>query len=560
MALLSSISSLPFYYVNSGVIVSTTNRTRLRVYASDHAMDSAILEPKTAKDEPKIEKPPSIPNNDSTTTTTSSKTITSPLVTALKSAVEQNPATFQFPGHNRGHSAPKSLSQIIGLNPYIFDVSELDDLSSPQGPLLEAQREAAELFGASETCFLVGGTTVGVIAAIMGTCRPGDTVILPRNCHISAISGLVLSGAVPKYIIPKYDFDWEAATSVSPSEVEKAITELESEGRKPAAVFITSPTYHGICSNVKEITNLCHSRGIPLIVDEAHGAHFGFHPNLPISALQQGADLVIQSTHKVLLSLSQSSMLHMSGDLVDRENVCTCLRTLQSTSPSFLLLASLDASNAQLRENPSAVFDNAINLAIEAKTRLKKIPGITVLDSPFLQEFRALDPLRVNVKVSELGLTGYKATEFLYQHHRILPVLPGSSSITFLFTPGTCRDHVNRLVSGFKHLSSSFLRHQQHRHETARAGAGVEPFVDINMKLTPREAFFARKRKVEMKNALGKICGELICPYPPGIPVMIPGEIVTEKAMEMLLQAKVDGARVSGAFDPLLSSMLICDV
>ncbi|GLT62824.1 hypothetical protein SLA2020_354320, partial [Shorea laevis] len=175
------------------------------------------------------------------------------------------------------------------------------------------------LFGSSETWFLVGGTTCGVQAAIMATCSPGEFLILPRNSHISATSAMVFSGAQPKYIIPQYDFDWDIAGGVTSSQVEQAIKELEMEGRKAAAVFITSPTYHGICSNLTEISELCHSHGIPLIVDEAHGAHLGFHPQLPNSALQQGADLAVQSTHKVLCSLTQSSMLHMSGNIVDSE-------------------------------------------------------------------------------------------------------------------------------------------------------------------------------------------------------------------------------------------------
>ncbi|KAH9610982.1 hypothetical protein KSS87_018214 [Heliosperma pusillum] len=481
-----------------------------------------------------------------------------PLVKALKDEICQKPATFQFPGHNRGHLAPSSLTKLIGMDPFIYDVGEIDDLASPQGPILEAQRQAAELFGASETCFLVGGTTCGVIAAIMGTCGPGDTIILPRNCHISAISGLVLCGAIPKYIFPDYDFDWEVATSVSPTEVEKAIKELELEGKKAGAVFITSPTYHGICSNVKDISSICHSRGIPLIVDEAHGAHFGFHPNLPISALHQGADIVIQSTHKVLLSLTQSSMLHLSGDLIDREPIITCLRTLQSTSPSFLLLASLDASTAHIKQNPPQVFDNSIRLANEAKTRLKQIPGISILDSPFLQEFRLLDPLRVTVGVSGLGLTGYEATELIYKDERILPVLPGSRGITFLFTPGTCRDHVNRLISGFNNLSKNNQRKRKNQGTTNRFG--VKPLMDINVKLNPRDAHFAKKKRVGIRDCLGKISGELICPYPPGIPVMIPGEVISEKALKMVIQAQIDGEKVSGASDLTLLTILICDV
>lgn len=341
--------------------------------------------------------------------------------------------------------------------------------------------------------------------------------------------------------------------------VEKAIKESELEGCKPAAVFITSPTYHGICSNLKAISELCHSRDIPLIVDEAHGAHFGFHPELPISALRQGADLAVQSTHKVLCSLTQSSMLHLSGKIVDREKICRCLQTLQSTSPSYLLLASLDAATAQLRENPATFFDNMIHLAVETKNTIKQIPGISVLDFPSFSDFPALDTLRVTVGIYDLGLSGYEADEFLFKGRRVISELTGSRSITFPFTPGTCKEHVQRLVLGLKHLSSSFFLNQQKKQEMKRADLKLS-VNDIDMQLTPREAFFAKKRKVDIEQSLGKICGELICPYPPGIPIMIPGEVISERGLDTLLQAKVDGATVTGASDPLLSSMVICDV
>uniref|UniRef100_A0A803MEV7 Arginine decarboxylase n=2 Tax=Chenopodium quinoa TaxID=63459 RepID=A0A803MEV7_CHEQI len=484
------------------------------------------------------------------------------LVNALKAAAEQqNVATFHFPGHNRGQAAPLSLIQLIGDRPFLHDLPELDNLSTPKGPILEAQNQAAEVFGASKTWFLVGGTTCGIHAAIMGTCSPGDALILPRNSHISATSAMVLSGLVPKYIFPEYDFDWDLPTTVSPSQVKKAIEELESEGLNPGAVFITSPTYHGICSNLKEISTLCHIHSIPLIVDEAHGAHFGFHPSLPLPALQQGADVVVQSTHKVLLSLTQSSMLHVSrNSIIDQDKISKCLQTLQTTSPNSLLLASLDATTAQLKENPSTIFDNAINLAIEAKHTIKQIPGFVVLDYPFI------DPLRVTIGVFNLGFTGYEIDDFLYKEQRVLSELPGSRFITFPFAPGTCKEHVDRLILGFKSfiLSPTFIqRHHQRSHTLSHSiinRVNLEQWSDVKIKLTPRDAFFAKKRYVGIKDVVGKICGESICPFPPGVPIITPGEVISERVVQILQQYKADSTTLVGASDPLLSSMLICDV
>ena len=336
-----------------------------------------------------------------------------------------------------------------------------------------------------------------------------------------------------------------------------AIQELKMEGRKPAAVFVTSPTYHGICSNLSEISQLCHSRGIPLIVDEAHGAHLGFHPQMPKSALQQGADLAVQSTHKVLCSLTQSSMLHMSGNLINRERICACLQALQSTSPSYLLLASLDAARHQLSKNPEAIFDKALHMAVEAKNTIGELAGISVLDSLSFLNFPIIDPLRLTISVSELGLSSYEADEILYEDHEIVCELVGSRSITFAFNLGTSKEHVERLVSGIKHVVASA---ESAERTVGKVNSSVSaPFAGFTTSLTPRDAFFTSKRRVSIDNCLGEVCGELICPYPPGIPVTIPGETITEKALGYLLDAKNKGAVISGASDPRLSSILICN-
>ncbi|KAI3754802.1 hypothetical protein L1987_54593 [Smallanthus sonchifolius] len=254
-----------------------------------------------------------------------------PLVSALKASANQKVSSFHFPGHNRGRAAPSSLTRLIGVQPFLHDLPELplDSLFAPEGPILGAQKQAAKLFGAKETWFLVGGTTCGIQASIMATCSPGDTLILPRNSHISAFSAMVLSGVVPKYIIPEYDFDWDIACGITPSQVEKAINELDTEGRKASAVLITSPTYHGICSDLEEICRL-------------------FNPQ---------------------------------GNIINRERICQCLQTLQSTSPSYLLLASLDAARAQISKKLETIFNKPVEIAMEAKSLIEKIPGIRFFNS-----------------------------------------------------------------------------------------------------------------------------------------------------------------------------------
>lgn len=493
---------------------------------------------------------------------TSTQGSTAPLVRALQSTAEQDVACFHFPGHNRGKAAPSLMSKVTGQETFVHDLPELpelDDLFSPKGVILDAQMRAAKLFGASETWFLVGGTTCGIQASIMATCSPGEILILPRNSHISATSGLILSGAIPKYIMPEYNSHWDIAGGITPSQVERAVKELEEDGKTAAAVLVTSPTYHGICSNASEITKLCHARSIPVIVDEAHGAHFGFHTKFPSTALEQGADLAVQSTHKVLCSLTQSSMLHMSGNLIDRERISRCLQTLQSSSPSYLLLASLDAARAQLSENPETIFNKAMDLSLETRHQISAIPGVSMLDlSYFNSGFPSIDPMRITVGVSQLGMSGYMADEILWEGHHVIPELLGSRSLTFAINLGTLREDVQRLVSGIKFLSANFF--EENELEFNMEDGGYEPFSSMTMRMSPREAFFVKKRKINIGESLGQICGELVCPYPPGIPLLVPGEVITEEVIRYLLDVRGMGAEISGASDHQLSSILVCNV
>lgn len=333
--------------------------------------------------------------------------------------------------------------------------------------------------------------------------------------------------------------------------------ELAREGRKASAVFLTSPTYHGLCSNVTDISKLCHSVGVPLIVDEAHGAHLGLHHKLPPSALNQGADVSIQSTHKVLCSLTQSSMLHMSGNIVDRDRISRSLQTLQSTSPSYLLLASLDAARAQLSESRGTLFSKAIYLSVNARKQIEEIPGITVLSPSSFPSCCSTDPLRLTVGFWQLGLSGYEADDVLYEEYNVVCELVGNGSVTFAMNLGTCEEHVRRLISGIKQLSAKSSTGKIKDRERSPSHH-FEPFVEVDTRMSPREAFFARKRRVNLEESVGRVSGELVCPYPPGIPVLIPGEVITDRGLDYLLKAKRDGAAISGASDSELSSIVVC--
>ncbi|KAL3812331.1 hypothetical protein ACJIZ3_013599 [Penstemon smallii] len=486
-----------------------------------------------------------------------------PLIRALKATEERKAFHFHFPGHIRGKAAPTSMTELIGTNPFVHDVTELSDLDNffcPKGPLLEAKKEAAELFGAKESWFLVGGTSCGVQASIMATCSPGETIILQRNAHVSATAGVIFSGAVPRYIFPQYNCDWDIAAGVTPLQVETAIKDCSFECRKIGAVFVTSPTYNGICTNLTEISKICHSNNTPLIVDEAHGAHFKFHPKMPKTALNQGADIVIQSTHKVLFSLSQSSMLHISNSkMVDRERLHKCLHILQTTSPSWLLLASLDATRHRLSTNPHTLFIESVKFADEAKMLINKIPGISILDPSTFPDFPAImDPLRITVGVWGLGISGFQANRVLDNDLGIISELVSTKSLTLAFSQGTTSEHVHRLVSGFEELSTMFYARNCEKEKVNYTIDGNAIFDNLEMSLNPREAFFARKTKLKLEECIGEACGESICPYPPGIPVLVPGEVITNSVLGYLKKIISQGGFVIGAADPLLSTIVVC--
>uniref|UniRef100_A0A6V7QTA1 Orn/Lys/Arg decarboxylases family 1 pyridoxal-P attachment site domain-containing protein n=1 Tax=Ananas comosus var. bracteatus TaxID=296719 RepID=A0A6V7QTA1_ANACO len=413
-----------------------------------------------------------------------------PLVQALKSAAQQAVSCFHFPGHNRGKAAPSSMSSLTGLGTFVHDLPELpelDDLFSPSGAILDAQRKASELFGSSRTWFLVNGTTCGIQASIMASCSQAK--------HLSYL-GILIFRLYRVWFYPVL---------------------YQSISRRP----------------------------------------FRVSPRVPRTALEQGADLAVQSSHKVLSSLTQSSMLHSKGELVDADRVSRCLQMLQSSSPSYLLLASLDAARAQLSDNPE-IFGKALDMSAEAKKHLSLIPGISVLGlSSFDSAFPAIDPLRITVGFSRLNISGYVADEIVSSEHHIVCELVGTRSQTFAVNLGTRKEDIQRLVLSMKHLSSDF--YQANEGKTSLKSGVCAPLGTSSMQLTPRDAFFAKKRKVLIGESLGKICGELICPYPPGIPVLVPGEVITEDALSYLLDVRNMGAGISGAADDKLSSMLVCD-
>ncbi|MFN5240740.1 MAG: aminotransferase class I/II-fold pyridoxal phosphate-dependent enzyme [Aphanizomenon sp.] len=477
-----------------------------------------------------------------------------PLIDALKACTTRPHAPFYTPGHKRGAGISPLLTDLIGKDVFradLTELAELDNLFTPQSVILAAQELAAEAFGAEKTWFLVNGSTCGIEAAILATCRMGEKIILPRNVHSSVISGLILSGAIPIFINPVYNSDLDIAYSITPEALKAALVQHPDT----KAVLIVYPTYNGICGNLPAFVHLTHQYNIPLIVDEAHGAHFHFHSQLPISALTAGADLTVQSIHKTLGAMTQASMLHFQGKRIDIDRVNKALQLVQSTSPSFILLASLDAARQQMAIHGEKLMSQTLYLAEEARIKINQIPGLStpLINSKKSPEFMELDQTRLTVNVSKIKFTGFASEEILDKRFHVTPEFSSWQNLTFIISLGNTKTDIQKLIQGFNNLT-----------HVIPLTSECQPCNNINdaiiasiMSISPREAFFANSEVIPIAETQERICAEIICPYPPGIPVLMPGEIITKSALEYLQEIQNMGGFISGCADETLQTVKV---
>jgi arginine decarboxylase len=468
-----------------------------------------------------------------------------PILSALRRWADRDCAPFYTPGHKQGQGMGEDfldLWQQFGLRLDLPELPGLDNLAQPQGIIQEAQQLAAEVFGATHTRFLVNGSTTGVIAAMLATCQPGDRLLMPRNVHRSAIAGAIHSGVLPVFVDPEYVPALDIAHGLTVASIEQALAQYPDI----RAILVVAPTYYGVSGDLGAMAAIAHEHGIPLIVDAAHGAHFGFHPGLPPSPLALGADIVVQSTHKLLGALTQASMLHVNGDLIDVERLDRCLQILQTSSPSYLLLASLDSARAQMATYGRELLDRTLELTAKARSALADIPGLLTLDltghqSPGCASF---DPTRLTVTVNEVGWTGYEADELLCEKYRVIAEMPSLRHLTFIVSIGNREWDLEMLVAGMRGLA------QAGRPTLYLPMAAEAEIVIREPAVSPRAAFFAAQVVVPIEQAINRIAAETICPYPPGIPTIVLGEVVTPEAIDYLQHILGAGGEIVGARDP----------
>jgi arginine decarboxylase len=487
-----------------------------------------------------------------------------PLLSAVISESRSVRANFFCPGHKQGAGAGRHLRRCVGDVALRHDVPELpalDNLFAPMGVIAEAQRLATEAFvgvGASDrgwsTFFLVNGSTCGIEAAVLSVVRPGRKILLPRNVHQSAIHALVISGAVPIWLEPVYDAEYDLVHGITPASVE---AELEGHRNEVDAVLVVSPTYHGACTDIAAVAAVTSGAGVALIVDEAHGAHFNFHEQLPTPATLCGADIVVQSTHKTLGALTQAAMMHvLDSDRVSTERVAAALQLVQSTSPSYLLLSSLDAARDSMVRSGRQMLQKTIELVEQARSRIADIPRLAVLDRTCHGAIHSLDRTRLTVLLPAV-ISGFDLDTYLIDNFGIYAELPSFRHMTFIFTPGNTQGDVDLLVTSLARFLSIATGVPAQRFSLPFGT--VHSFREVSA-MTPRDAFFAPSEIVTAEIAVGRLSAATLCPYPPGIPVLVPGERITGSCIHLLHNVLEAGGSVSGALDKTMSTFrVMCD-
>ncbi len=476
-----------------------------------------------------------------------------PILEALLEYRRQGTVRLHMPGHKGGPGADPILRHGLGGKALALDVTGvegMDDLHQPGGIIREAQELASMAFGADHSFFLVNGTSAGVHAMILAACNPGDKLLVPRNVHKSILGGIILSGARPVFMQPVIHRELGIAMGLTPGEVESCLARHpDSRG-----VLVVNPTYYGSTSDLRAIAEVVHRRGLPLLVDEAHGPHFRFHPRLPTPALEAGADACAQGVHKILGGLTQSSIRHVKGTRIDVSRVKAALRTIQSTSASYLLLASLDAARRQMATRGRELLDRALELAEKARSGVNAIEGLYCFGEEMtgLPGIHELDLTKVTITVRGLGLTGYRVEGILRYAYNIQVELSDLYNVLCIIGPGNTADEVERLLGALAEISRS----NPHREALSLPETEVLPPIPEQC-LPPREAFFSPSTSVKLKKSAGRVCAEVVTCYPPGIPLLCPGELITREVIEHLGLVRRAGARLQGLEDPSLRTIRV---
>ena len=463
-----------------------------------------------------------------------------PIFEALRAFSKERVVPFDVPGHKRGKGNPE-LTDFLGQQCMDVDVNSmkpLDNLCHPVSVIRDAEKLAAEAFGAAHAFFMVSGTTGAVQAMILSACKKGDKIIMPRNVHRSAINALVLCGAIPVYVNPDVDKRLGIALGMSLKDVQRAI----EENPDAKAVLVNNPTYYGVCSDLRAIVQLAHAHGMRVLADEAHGTHFSFSDELPISAMQAGADMASVSMHKSGGSLTQSSML-LLGSSMNEGYVRAIINLTQTTSASYLLLASLDISRRNLALNGAQVMRRVAGVAEYARAEINAIGDYYAFSRELINgdSIFDFDITKLSVHTLDIGLAGIEVYDILRDEYDIQIEFGDIGNILAYISVGDRAREIERLVSAMAEIRRRFKKD--------RTGMLTQEYIAPQVVLSPQDAFYGDKVRLPLHETNGRVCGEFVMCYPPGIPILAPGERITQEIIDYIAYAKVKGCNLTGPED-----------
>ncbi len=464
-----------------------------------------------------------------------------PIYEALENFRQMRVVPFDVPGHKRGRGNPE-LTAFLGQQCVGVDVNSmkpLDNLCHPISVIREAEELAADAFGAANAFLMVGGTTSSVQSMVLSACKRGDEIILPRNVHRSVINALVLCGAIPVYVNPEVDQRLGISLGMKREQVAKAIAEHPNA----VAVLVNNPTYYGICSDLRAITELAHGAGMLCLADEAHGTHFYFGENLPLSAMAAGADMSAVSMHKSGGSLTQSSFL-LTGPGVSAGHVRQIINLTQTTSGSYLLMSSLDISRRSLALRGEEIFRRVVEMAEYAREEVNAIGGYyafgkELIDGNAIFDF---DTTKLSIHTRDIGLAGIEVYDILRDEYDIQIEFGDIGNILAYLSIGDRPQELERLVSALAEIRRRYLRDS--------SDLLKQEYIDPEVVSSPQEAFYANKKSVPLRESAGLVCSEFVMCYPPGIPILAPGERITPQILDYIEYARVKGCSLTGPEDP----------
>lgn len=463
-----------------------------------------------------------------------------PVYEALEEFRKNRVVPFDVPGHKRGRGNPE-LVKLLGQQCVGIDVNSmkpLDNLCHPVSVIKEAEELAAEAFGAAYAFLMVGGTTSSVQSMVLSACKKGEKIILPRNVHRSVINALVINGAVPIYVNPDMNPGLGIALGMKVSQVEKTIR----ENPDAVAVLVNNPTYYGICSDLKKIVELAHKNGMKVLVDEAHGTHFYFGENMPIAAMEAGADMASVSMHKSGGSLTQSSFL-LTGPAMNPGYVRQIINLTQTTSASYLLLASLDISRRNLALRGKEEFRKVTALAEYARQEINRIGGYYAYTAELINGDSVYDFDKTKLTVNTLGtgLAGIEVYDILRDEYDIQMELGDIANVLAYISIGDRERDMERLIGALVEIRRKYGRDN--------ADMYAQEYIDPRVVVSPQEAFYAAKESLPLEETKGRVCSEFVMCYPPGIPILAPGEEITEDILEYIVYAREKGCSMTGPED-----------